>query len=172
MKKAPLKIDDVRSAIADNDIDVNKTNANLIRKLLGHGSMGTVQKHLDTIRAEIADANKPKPEALAITPDDNALRSIWDSVAALVHQKALETINGLHVSKAAIMDENNEMRDCLIQAKERRAEDEKTITALEKANEELKANVETYKIELSARNAKLEEAHKMIEVVSKQIKEG
>ena len=47
---ASVTIDDVRAALGDTD--PNTTNASAVRKLLGRGSLSTIQKHLDAIRAD------------------------------------------------------------------------------------------------------------------------
>jgi hypothetical protein len=46
----PVTLDDVRAALADTD--PSTTNASALRKLIGRGSLSTIQRHLDTIRAE------------------------------------------------------------------------------------------------------------------------
>lgn len=56
-----VTIDDVKTVIAEHEIDPNSTNANAIRKLLGGtGSNQTIQKHLNAIRAEV----NPQPVGL------------------------------------------------------------------------------------------------------------
>ena len=48
--QGPVTLDDVRAALADTD--PNTTNAGAVRRLLGRGSLSTIQKHLDAIRDE------------------------------------------------------------------------------------------------------------------------
>jgi len=45
-----VTLDDVRSALGDTD--AHSTNAGALRRTLGRGSLSTIQKHLDAIRAE------------------------------------------------------------------------------------------------------------------------
>ena len=55
-QNASVTIDDVRSALGDTD--PNATNANKVRALLGNrGSFATIQKHLATLRQELAAAS-------------------------------------------------------------------------------------------------------------------
>lgn len=60
-----ITIDDVRSAIEGTD--PNQTNASKVRALLGgRGSFETIQKHLGTLRHELAAATAPPGEASAV----------------------------------------------------------------------------------------------------------
>ena len=79
----PITIDDVRAALADTD--PTTTNAGALQKLIGRGSNATVQKHLDTIRAERAPA-PVAPGAAPAAPAD-AVAAIWGAAwaAAQVH---------------------------------------------------------------------------------------
>lgn len=45
-----ITLEDVRAALGDTD--ANNTNAGAVRRTLGRGSLSTIQKHLDAIRAE------------------------------------------------------------------------------------------------------------------------
>lgn len=57
-QNANVTIDDVRSALGETD--PNATNANKVRALLGNrGSFATIQKHLATLRQELATASAP-----------------------------------------------------------------------------------------------------------------
>lgn len=59
---ARVTIDDVRSAIEGTD--PNQTNASKVRGLLGNrGSFETIQKHLNVLRQEVADAAAPPTSA-------------------------------------------------------------------------------------------------------------
>jgi hypothetical protein len=52
-RAAIVTIEDVRATLDNLQLDARKTNASVIQRALGRGGMGTVQKHLDTIRAEL-----------------------------------------------------------------------------------------------------------------------
>ena len=67
----PITIDDVRGVVGESD--PNATNADRVRALLGRGSNATIQKHLNTLRAElvpppvshVVDAPSPPKELIA-----------------------------------------------------------------------------------------------------------
>lgn len=74
---ARVTIDDVRTVIEGTDL--NKTNASKVRTLLGNrGSFETIQKHLGTLRAELAAAAAP-PVAAAQVPalPADAAQAMW-----------------------------------------------------------------------------------------------
>ena len=74
---ARVTIDDVRTAIGSTDPD--QTNASKVRALLGNrGSFETIQKHLNTLRAEIAAAAAPpvSTDAIPALPAE-AAQAIW-----------------------------------------------------------------------------------------------
>ena len=48
--QGPVTLDEVRLALGDTD--PNNTNAGALRRTLGRGSLSTLQKHLDALRAE------------------------------------------------------------------------------------------------------------------------
>jgi DNA repair exonuclease SbcCD ATPase subunit len=52
MEVKNLTLDAVRNAVINNEIDVNSTNASVLRKIIGSGSFQTIQKHLETLRFE------------------------------------------------------------------------------------------------------------------------
>lgn len=55
-----ITLEDVRKLLTTTATDPRKTNSGAVRKQLGRGSMGTIQNHLATLRAEL----EPKPLAL------------------------------------------------------------------------------------------------------------
>lgn len=79
----PVTLDDVRAAL--NGTDPTTTNAGALRKSLGRGSNATIQKHLDTLRAE---AVSPMPEMQGAAPDapKELVTALWN--AAWVHAQA------------------------------------------------------------------------------------
>ena len=70
----PVGFEDVRAALGDQD--PASTNAGALRKLLGRGSLSTIQKHLDTLRTQavqpaVQDVGEvPKP------PQD-LIQGVW-----------------------------------------------------------------------------------------------
>jgi chromosome segregation ATPase len=70
---APITIDDVRSALGETD--PNSTNADRIRAILGRGSNATIQKHLNTIRAELVSPVSQTVDTPNAPKD--LIQSIW-----------------------------------------------------------------------------------------------
>ena len=71
-----ITIDDVRTAI--QGIDPNSTNAYKVRGLLGNrGSNETIQRHLDTIRAELAASLMPVADLVVPAAPKDAAEAIW-----------------------------------------------------------------------------------------------
>lgn len=81
--QGPVTLDDVRAAL--NGTDPTTTNAGALRKLLGRGSNATIQKHLDTLRAE---AVAPVADLTGTAPDapKELVNALWQ--AAWVHAQA------------------------------------------------------------------------------------
>lgn len=79
----PINLADVRQALGDTD--ANATNAGALRAILGRGSLNTIQKHLDAIRAERAPAAPVEPGAVPAAPVE-AIAAIWG--AAWAHAQA------------------------------------------------------------------------------------
>lgn len=88
-RPAVVTLEDVRQQLETLGLDARKTNASVIQKALGRGGMSTVQKHLDTIRAELdrpvvlADGEIPVPPKEAL---DALWRAAWS--AAQLHTSA------------------------------------------------------------------------------------
>ena len=72
----PVTIEDTRAALGDTD--PSSTNAGALRRILGRGSLSTLQKHLDTIRQELA---APALEALGTAPDapKELVQALWSA---------------------------------------------------------------------------------------------
>lgn len=71
-----VTIDDVRAVIGEGD--PNQTNASKVRTLLGRGSFETIQKHLSTLRLELAAALVPTVSADQVPPvPTDAAASMW-----------------------------------------------------------------------------------------------
>ena len=72
-----VTLDDVRAVL--NGTDLHSTNASKVRTLLGgRGSFETIQKHLNTLRAELAAAAAPPVAAdqVPVMPAD-AAQAMW-----------------------------------------------------------------------------------------------
>jgi hypothetical protein len=71
----PVTLDDVRLVLGETD--PHTTNAGKIRAVLGRGGMGTIQKHLDALRAERAAALIPQESPLMPAAPGEAIAAIW-----------------------------------------------------------------------------------------------
>ena len=74
MTTGPVTFDDVRAALGDQD--PTGTNAGAVRRIIGRGSLSTIQKHLDTLRAQ---AVQPAAEAPGKVPDapQDLIQGVW-----------------------------------------------------------------------------------------------
>jgi hypothetical protein len=82
-----ITLDDVRQALGDTD--PHSTNSSKLRAELGRGSFATIQKHLDTIRAEVLAAQQPAAVGeVPAMPDDFA--GLW----AAAYACAVATVRG------------------------------------------------------------------------------
>lgn len=75
----PITLEDVRAALGDQD--PCSTNAGALRRIIGRGSNGTVQNHLNTIRAELLPVAPVAPGAAPAAPAE-ALAAIWSAAYA------------------------------------------------------------------------------------------
>lgn len=91
-----VTLDDVRGAIGDTN--PNETNAAKVRIALGdRGSFGTIQKHLDTLRQELATRLAPPATIGAVPPmPTDAAAAMW--TAAWSAAQAVESARMLKLS--------------------------------------------------------------------------
>lgn len=94
----PLTLDDTRAALGD--IDPNATNAGALRRLLGRGSLSTIQKHLDTLRAEAAG---PEFDLSHVAPDapKDLVSALWASAWAAAQARTLGALASAQAQLAA-----------------------------------------------------------------------
>lgn len=85
----PVTIEDVRKTLTSAELDPRKTNSGAVRRMLGRGSMGTIQKHLEALREELM------PKAIELVGDipavpkelaDALWRSAWTSAQSSTAQ--------------------------------------------------------------------------------------
>lgn len=74
MTTGPVTFDDVRAALGDQDPAA--TNAGALRKLLGRGSLSTIQKHLDALRAQAVQPAAPEAGEVPKPPQD-LIQGVW-----------------------------------------------------------------------------------------------
>lgn len=85
----PVTLDDVRSALAGTD--PHSTNAGALRRVLGRGSLSTIQKHLDTIRAEGLAPALELAGAAPAAPSD-LVAAVWSAAWAAAQARTLGTL--------------------------------------------------------------------------------
>ena len=95
----PITIDDVRQALAETD--PNNTNAGALRTVIGRGSFATIQKHLDTIRAERAPVVPVAPGATPEAPTD-AVTAIWGVAWAHAQVSTLGRLEAVTAERDAL----------------------------------------------------------------------
>ncbi|MGK9452346.1 DNA-binding protein [Acidithiobacillus caldus] len=87
-----VTLEDVRGAVEQLGGDPARTNAAKVREVLGRGGFGTIQKHLERLRAEQAEPEAEEgPETAPEAPRD-LVQGIWAAAwaeAARRHGKAL-----------------------------------------------------------------------------------
>ena len=124
MTTGPVTFDDVRAALGDQD--PTGTNAGAVRRIIGRGSLSTIQKHLDTLRAQ---AVQPAAEAPGKVPDapQDLIQGVWAQAwataqalvqtalaSSLAKSEALATALGMAQQDAqAAQQEADQARDDL-----------------------------------------------------------
>ena len=151
MTTGPVTFDDVRQALGD--IDPAGTNAGALRRILGRGSLSTIQKHLDTLRTQ---AVQPAVEAPGKVPDapQDLIQVVWaqawataqalvQTALATAQAKAEALTNLLGIAEAdavAAQAEADEARDALGAVQARLdsvdAENQRVIDRVQAAHEE------------------------------------
>jgi len=176
----PVTLDDVRAAL-DNQ-DPRKTNAAVIRQRLGRGSFRTIQKHLVTLRAELASSERqqqpdeteqsslPIPEELTA-----ALRTVWVTALALAQQQLAKRLLETEARTEALAVEVNTLRadleamqEALETAEDQRQHAEAEREGADKARriaEEARAEAEQERAEAEQEKSK---AQKMIEDIKEE----
>jgi hypothetical protein len=96
----PITIDDVRLALGGND--PLGTNAGALRAIIGRGSMQTIQKHLGTLRAELAPVAAVEPGSVPPAPVD-AVQQIWAAAFNIAQSTTLRRIDMLVAQRDAAL---------------------------------------------------------------------
>ncbi len=71
-----VTLEEVRVAVDLMGVDPRKTNAIAIRDVIGHGGPNTIQKHLESLRRELAAPEKENGTAAPEAPKE-LMQSIW-----------------------------------------------------------------------------------------------
>lgn len=94
-----VTIDDVRTALGD--VNPNTTNASKVRSLLGRGSFETIQKHLETLRAERAPTAPAQAGATPAAPAET-LAAIWSAAWQSAQVQTLGRLEAVTVERDAL----------------------------------------------------------------------
>ena len=87
-----VTLEDVRAAVEQLGGDPARTNAAKVREVLGRGGFGTIQKHLERLRAEQAEPEAEEGPETAPEAPRELVQGIWAAAwaeAARRHGKAL-----------------------------------------------------------------------------------
>lgn len=127
-----ITLDDVRAALGD--VDPRQTNASKVRDTLGRGSFATIQRHLETIRAELVQPVATVSHAVP-SPPTETLQALWHAAYSAAQVSTLARLDavtaerdGLHAQVSTITTD----RDAAVQALD------STIDALETAQAALR----------------------------------
>lgn len=96
-KQKNITRDDVRVALAD--VDPNNTNSGRIREILGRGSLATIQKYLEELRAEKV------PAVQQISEVPNAPKDLINAVWQAAYQAAQSQSFNLVATATALKDQ-------------------------------------------------------------------
>jgi multidrug resistance efflux pump len=169
----PINLADVRQALGETD--ANATNAGALRTILGRGSLNTIQKHLDAIRAERAPAVPVELGAVPAAPAE-AIAAVWGAAWAQAQALVLgrlesmtaqrDTLQARAAELAQVLEVSSDALDAkeaeLAQVAEAAAAAERaqaeTLAALQESNAQLTAELaaataEVERTRLAAANA-------------------
>jgi hypothetical protein len=96
----PVTLDDVRAALGDTDPAT--TNASKLRALLGRGGMSTIQKHLEALRAERAQAEQPAPAGAVPVAPAEVLGALWTSAYSAAELLVRRRLDSLQADRDAL----------------------------------------------------------------------
>lgn len=93
----PVTLDDVRQALGETS--ALDTNASKIRTIIGRGSFATIQKHLDTLRAQRVAAAQPAAEQSIPKAPADAVEMLWAAAWGAAQTKTLARLEGLSAER-------------------------------------------------------------------------
>ena len=143
----PVTLDDVRAALGDTD--PSATNAGKLRAAIGRGGMGTIQRHLDTIRSELRAAALQPLTAGTVPPmpadTAAAVAGLWSQAYAAAETLLRRRLDAVTAERDALAaDVAERQADALAMADDLdAAEARATSVAAAAAAEALKADEAT-----------------------------
>lgn len=120
-----ITLDDVRAALGDTA--PSSTNAGALRRVLGRGSLSTIQKHLDTIRAEGAAPALELAGAAPAAPSD-LVAAVWSAAWAAAQAR---TLGALAQAQAQVAQQAQALAVAQADAAAAQREVDELATALE-----------------------------------------
>jgi hypothetical protein len=125
-----LTLQDVRQALGDTD--PNNTNSGALRRVLGRGSLSTIQKHLDTIRAEGAAPALELAGAAPEAPKD-LVAAVWSAAWATAQAR---TLGALAQAQALAAQQGQELTTARADAAAAQEQADQAAQALEQAQQQ------------------------------------
>lgn len=98
--EGPITYADVLGVLGEGN--PHQTNASILRERLGRGSQGTVQKHLDAIRAQLAAQSLPVPSTVLPPPPADTMAALWAAAYAVAEVQTLTRLEGLSAQRDAL----------------------------------------------------------------------
>lgn len=95
-----VTLEDVRAALGDTGL--YSTNASKLRAILGRGGNSTIQRHLDTLRAEYRAAQTPVLPTDIPLPPQSAIAALWSVAYAMAQSSVLGTLTTLQSERGAM----------------------------------------------------------------------
>jgi len=97
----PVTLEDVSRALGD--MSPHDTNANRLRAILRRGSFTTVQKHLDTLRAQRIAAAQPAAEQSAPKAPAEAVEMLWAAAWNAAQAKTMGRLESLSAERDGLV---------------------------------------------------------------------
>ena len=125
-----ITLQDVRAALGETA--PNSTNAGVLRRILGRGSLSTIQKHLDTIRAEGAAPALELAGAAPAAPGD-LVAAVWSAAWAAAQAR---TLGALAQAQAQVAQQAQALAVAQADAAAAQEQADQTAQALELAQQQ------------------------------------
>jgi len=162
-----VTLDDVREQLQALGLDARKTNASVVQRALGRGGMSTVQRHLDTIRAELDAPAVPASGEIPAGPKDvlDALwRGAWVAAQAQTAQALAQALlerdqarSQLDTSRADVAALDVELTAVQEREQEQAVQARAAVQALAEAKVQMQAHAEVHAEALAAALAQREQ---------------
>lgn len=151
----PLTLDDVRMALGEDS--PMQTNASKIRGVIGRGSLGTIQKHLEFLRTEHINASKPQAVNDTPPPPPDFVASIWSSAWAAAQLQVMTRLNAITSERDELASKALSQSSDISALTSRMDEIESENVANTKALEAARADLESERQKLQAENESIRE---------------